>query len=117
MEITTTHPGDFKAWKQFDAIYPRFAEEPYNARLGLYTYGFRPFFSSIPYSCWSVIVTPYNLAPSIRMRREYIFLSLLISGPKSPGKSLYVYLKPLIDELKILWEDGVNTFDACKRKF
>jgi phosphoribosylaminoimidazole-succinocarboxamide synthase len=50
------------------------------------------------------------------MRREYIFLSLLIPGPKSPGKSLDVYLRPLIDELKIVWEDGANIFDAWKRQ-
>ena len=40
----------------------------------------------------------------------------MILGPTSPGKSLDVYLRPLIDELKILWQDGVNTFDAWKRQ-
>ena len=50
------------------------------------------------------------------MRREYIFLSLVIPGPKSPGKCIDVYLKPLIDELKILWDNGINTFDAWKKQ-
>lgn len=50
------------------------------------------------------------------MKREYIFLSLLIPGPKSPGKNINVYLRPLIDELKILWDIGFNTFDAWKKQ-
>ncbi|XP_063942632.1 uncharacterized protein LOC135150300 [Daucus carota subsp. sativus] len=36
----------------------------------------------------------------------------MIPGPKSPGKNLDVYLRPLIDELKILWKDGVQTWDV-----
>ena len=41
-------------------------------------------------------------------------LTLLISGPKQPGKDIDVYLEPLIDELKQLWE-GVVTFDSFKK--
>ncbi|KAL4587425.1 hypothetical protein LXL04_000296 [Taraxacum kok-saghyz] len=36
----------------------------------------------------------------------------LIPGPVSPGKDIDVYLRPLIDELKVLWEKGVETYDA-----
>jgi len=112
-----THPADAEAWKHFDATYPMFAQEVRNVRLGLSTDGFSPFgVSAAKYTCWPVFVTPYNLLPSMCMRREYIFLSLMILGPTSPGKSLDVYLRPLIDELKILWQDGVNTFDAWKRQ-
>ncbi|XP_042415329.1 uncharacterized protein LOC122004519 [Zingiber officinale] len=39
-------------------------------------------------------------------------MSLLIPGPKSPGKEIDVYLRPLINELKDLWDDGVETYDA-----
>ncbi|XP_040384294.1 uncharacterized protein LOC121056698 [Oryza brachyantha] len=39
-------------------------------------------------------------------------------GPKSPGNNIDVYLQPLIDELKDLWENGVETWDAkVKRNF
>ncbi|XP_074355949.1 uncharacterized protein LOC141695614 [Apium graveolens] len=41
-----------------------------------------------------------------------MFLSLMIPGPPSPGKNLDVYLRPLIDELKVLWKDGVQTWDV-----
>jgi hypothetical protein len=44
-------------------------------------------------------------------------MSLLIPGPKSPGKDFDVFLEPLIEELLELWK-GVSTYDACTgRKF
>ena len=39
-------------------------------------------------------------------------LSLLIPGPQAPGRDIDVYLRPLIDELKKLWIDGVVTYDV-----
>ena len=41
-----------------------------------------------------------------------MFMSLLIPGPKSPGKGIDVYLRPLIEELKTLWDVGVDTYDS-----
>ena len=37
---------------------------------------------------------------------------MMIPGARSPGVSIDVYLQPLIDELKVLWEEGVRTWDA-----
>ncbi|KAL5570407.1 hypothetical protein UlMin_026982 [Ulmus minor] len=39
-------------------------------------------------------------------------LSLLIPGPQSPGKDMDVFLRLLIEELKELWENGIDTRDA-----
>lgn len=50
------------------------------------------------------------------MKQEYLFLTLLILGPKSPGKNIDVYLRPLIDELIELWQDGVDTYDVSKKE-
>ena len=56
------HPSDSPAWKHFDNKYPDFAAEIRNVRLGLCTDGFNPFRLSVKdYSCWPVILTPYNL--------------------------------------------------------
>ncbi|RVW62229.1 hypothetical protein CK203_061630 [Vitis vinifera] len=33
-------------------------------------------------------------------------------GPRQPGKNIDVYLSPLVDDLKTLWEKGVETYDA-----
>jgi len=49
------------------------------------------------------------------IREEYIFLALVILGPKSPGRDIDIFLQPLVDELNELWSKGVETFD-CSRK-
>lgn len=41
---------------------------------------------------------------------------MLIPGPKSLGKNIVVYLRPLIDELKDLWEKGIDTWDEKVKK-
>ncbi|CAM8914228.1 unnamed protein product [Rhodiola kirilowii] len=45
------------------------------------------------------------------MKKEFNILALLISGLKSPGKCLNVFMQPLTDELNIFWGTGVLTFD------
>ncbi|XP_045791196.1 uncharacterized protein LOC123885901 [Trifolium pratense] len=37
---------------------------------------------------------------------------MMISGPRQPGNDIDVYLNPLIDDLRVLWEQGVDVFDA-----
>ena len=39
-------------------------------------------------------------------------LALLIQGPKQPEDDIDVYFVPLVDDLKLLWEEGVQVFDA-----
>lgn len=67
------------------------------------------------YSCWPVIVTPYNLPHWLCMNDPYMFLSLFIPRRSSPGKNIDVYLRPLTDGLKLVWTDGVNTWVAIKK--
>ena len=43
-------------------------------------------------------------------------MPVLISGPKQPGNDIDVYLAPLIDDLKKLWNDGIEVFDAYKQE-
>ncbi|XP_060673911.1 uncharacterized protein LOC107404290 [Ziziphus jujuba] len=43
-------------------------------------------------------------------------MSLLIPGPTAPGKDIDVYLRPMIDELKDLWTNGVTTYDISKKE-
>ncbi|KAL0359821.1 UNVERIFIED_CONTAM: hypothetical protein Sangu_0831500, partial [Sesamum angustifolium] len=63
-EESMYHPSDVEAWKHFDRMYPDFAEESRNVWLGLRTYGFAPHDQfSYTYSCWPIIITPYNLPP------------------------------------------------------
>ncbi|XP_056864031.1 uncharacterized protein LOC130511177 [Raphanus sativus] len=110
------HPSDARAWKHFNNVYPDFAENIRNVYLGLCTDGFSPFgMSGRQYSLWPVILTPYNLPPDICMEQEFLFLTILIPGPKHPKRSLDVFLQPLIQELKELSSEGVRTYD-CSTK-
>uniref|UniRef100_A0A803NSN3 Transposase n=1 Tax=Cannabis sativa TaxID=3483 RepID=A0A803NSN3_CANSA len=80
------HPMDGSAWKEFDVSCPNFAREPRNVRLGLASNGINPFGNlSQLYSIWPVVLVNYNLPP----------MAL-----------------PLVDELKELWSNGVQTRDG-----
>ena len=116
-EGVMSHPSDGEAWRHFDMTHPQFSTEERNVRLCLAADGFNPFGHMLhPYSCWPVMVAPYNLPSGIYMTTPYIFLSLVIPGPRSPGQKIDVFLQPLIDELNQLWEYGVNTYDAFKKE-
>ncbi|GLT26241.1 hypothetical protein SLA2020_013230 [Shorea laevis] len=111
------HPAGIEAWKHFDETHPTFAEEPRNARLGLCTDGFNPFgYSATPYSCWPVFLIVYNLPPELCMKLEHIFLAMIIARSKNPRKNIDVMLRPLIDELKELWTNGVETYDSFRQQ-
>jgi len=82
----TVHPSDNEAWKHFNSVHPHFSAESRNVHPGLCTNRFNPFGSfAAPYSCWPVILTVYNLPLGMCMRPEFMFLSMVIPGPSSPG--------------------------------
>nr|GEV78789.1 hypothetical protein [Tanacetum cinerariifolium] len=114
------HLVDGRAWKNFDTKYPNFSKEPRNVPLGLAVDGFNPFGNlSQAYSMWPMILTTYNLPPWLCMKESSFMLTLLFPGPRSLGKDIDVYLRPLIDDLKVLWAlKGVETIHvATGQKF
>ena len=58
----------------------------------------------------------YNLPPWLCMKRKFVMLTLLISGPKQPGNDIDVYLAPLIDDLSTMWYEGVDAYDAYRKE-
>ncbi|XP_062028723.1 uncharacterized protein LOC133744669 [Rosa rugosa] len=111
------HPADSLAWKDFDKKHPSFSGDIRNVRLGLASDGFNPFRTmNIVHSTWPVILVPYNLPPIMLMKQPFIYLSVFIDGPKGPGDKIDVYLQPLIEELKELWDEGIETFDASSNQ-
>ncbi|XP_074291208.1 uncharacterized protein LOC141617979 [Silene latifolia] len=107
------HPADGLEWKHIDAKYPEFGKEPRNLRLALSHREMNPYGNlSSQHSTWPVLLAIYNLPPYVCMKRKYLMLSLLISGPKEPGNDLDVYLAPLVADLRTLWDEGVEVFDA-----
>ncbi|KAL0328133.1 UNVERIFIED_CONTAM: hypothetical protein Scaly_2245900 [Sesamum calycinum] len=113
-EGSMCHPSDVEAWKHFDRMYPDFAEEPRNVQLGLCTYSFAPHGQyGCTYSCWSVIIIPYNLPPGMCMSSKYMFLTMVIPSPSNPKCLIDVYLEPLTEELLQLWHVDVRTYDIA----
>jgi hypothetical protein len=69
----------------------------------LSTYGFQPDSTdSSPSSCWVIFIMPYNLPADKCLKQEFIFLALVIPGPKEPKKQMNIFLRPLMEELKEL---------------
>jgi hypothetical protein len=54
---------------------------------------------------------PYNLPPNKYLKEGFIFLALVILGPKEPKKQMNIFLRPLMEELKELWQ-GVDAYDG-----
>ncbi|XP_020209008.1 uncharacterized protein LOC109793945 [Cajanus cajan] len=107
------HPRDSEAWKNFNLMHREFASDPRNVRLGLATDGFNPFaHMNVSHSIWPVVLIPYNLPPWMCMKSSSFILSMIIPGKRAPGNDINVYLQPLIEELKELWNTGVSTFDS-----
>ncbi|XP_058784049.1 uncharacterized protein LOC131658813 [Vicia villosa] len=107
------HVTDSLQRKKIDSLFPNFGKESRNLRLGISTDGMNPFGNiNTNHISWPVLLMIYNLSPRLCMKRKYVMLSMMISGLKQPGNDIDVYLSPLIDDLKVLWEEGVDVFDA-----
>ena len=88
------HPADSPQWKKIDHENPEFKEEERNLRLSLATDGINPHgVQSSTHNTWPVIVMIYNLPPHLIMKRKFMMLSMLISGPRQPGNDIDVYLQ------------------------
>ncbi|XP_074336480.1 uncharacterized protein LOC141673627 [Apium graveolens] len=110
------HPADSPQWRTIDGKFPEFGQEARNLRLGLCADGMNPYRTlSSQHSTWPVLLTIYNLPPWLCMKRKYIILTLLIPGPKEAGNNIDVYLHPLIEDLKLLWDQGERVYDAYKQ--
>ncbi|CAN1153654.1 hypothetical protein LINPERPRIM_LOCUS14832, partial [Linum perenne] len=59
---------------------------------------------SLSHSTWPIVLMPYNTPPWECMKSTGMILSSIVPGKKAPGNDIDVYLQPLVDELKMLWE-------------
>ena len=51
------------------------------------------------------------------MKRKFIMIPVLIQGPRQPGNDIDVYLRPLVEELLLLWNrPGVRVWDEHKQE-
>jgi len=94
-------------------LYPEFGAKPRNLQLGLALDGMNPFGNlSTNLSSWPILLMIYNIPPWLCMKRKYMMLCMMMAGPRQPRNVIDVYLTPLIEDLRNLWVDGVNVYDA-----
>jgi hypothetical protein len=103
-----SHPADGEAWQALDCFDPEFASDLKSVHLSLSTPGVT---DSSLYSYWPVFVMPYNLLPNKCVKQGFIFLALIIPGPKQQKKQMNIYLHPLMEDLKELWQ-WVDAYDS-----
>lgn len=107
------HPADSPQWKTIDRLYLEFGDDPRNLRLALASDGINPYGSlSSNHSSWPILLMIYNLPTWLCILRKYIILCMMIADPRQPGNDIDLYLMPLIEDLKQLWEEGVDAWDA-----
>jgi hypothetical protein len=105
--------ADSPARKHVDEVIdPSFAHEVRNLRFGLALDEVNPFrHNNTQHSTWPILMVIYNLPPYLVMKKFFIQLCILISGKQSPTtENIDVFLRPLVDELKLLWE-GISAQD------
>ena len=112
------HPTNGSQWRNVDRQFPDFDSDPRNIRFGLSTDGMNPFGEwGSSHSTWHVTLCMFNLPSWLCMMRKYILMLTLIQCPKQPGNDIDVYLRPLVDELLLLWKpEGVRVSDEYKQE-
>nr|DAA02100.1 TPA_exp: transposase [Oryza sativa] len=112
------HPADGSQWQNIDRKFKDFGKDARNKRFGLSTDGMNRFGEmSSGHSTWLVTMCIYNLPPRLCMKRKYIMMPIIIQGPKQPGNDIDVFLRPLVEDLKLLWKkEGVLMWDEDKQE-
>ena len=113
------YPADSRAWKRLDTMDPAlcntkdFGEDKRDVRLQVACDGICPFkLHKSTWSAWPVLVSLLNLPPWLVTKKFFTMLTLLIPGKyQVPFEHFDVWIRPLIDELKTLWE-GVDAYDV-----
>ena len=58
---------------------------------------------------WTIVVINNDIPPWLFVKNEHLRLALIVLGRRKV-KNMDVYLQPLVDELKELWE-GMHVYD------
>ena len=59
----------------------------------------------------------YNLPPWLCMKQKFIMMPVVIQGRKQPRNDINVYIRPLVEELLLLWnKKGVCVWDKHKQE-
>ena len=99
---------DGQVWKEFNSdTYTSFLSSPYCYLLTMNVDWFKPFVHTM-YSVGAIYLTIQNLPRHLRYKEENVMLVGIIPGPREPSLTINSYLSPLVDELKLAWEKGIQ---------
>jgi len=106
------YPTDSMQWKKFGDKFPKFGKELRNLKLDLAANGISLFGNlSTNHILWPILLVIYTLPFELYMKRKYIMLFMILSGLRQPGSDIDVS-NPLIEDLKLLWDEEVEVFDG-----
>jgi hypothetical protein len=56
-----------------------------------------------------------NIPTYLCQKRKYIFLTILVSGPKQSGIDIDMFLEPMMQEFERLWTYGELMYDTFRQ--
>jgi hypothetical protein len=77
-----------------------------------------PFMNNSAHSTWPIVLMILNLPPWLCKKQKYIMMSGFIPRPHQLGNDIDTYFKPLVEDLKVLWNNnGAEVWDEHKREY
>jgi hypothetical protein len=108
---------DRTQWKIFDLQYQQFGAESRNIIFALSTDGMNSFGENrTMHNTWPIILMMYNILTWLCHKRKYLILSIFIQGPKQAGIDIDVFLKPLMEDMTKLWNEGMRMWDQYQQE-
>lgn len=109
-------PYDSPQWEHIREKHVEFESDSRNIHLGLCADGVNPHSQKrSTHSLCPVMLLNYNIPPWLTIKNNFMMLCLLIPGPDAiTADNIDVFLAPLIEELRTLWEEGIMCTDAAR---
>ena len=102
---------DGRVWKEWQVVNGEpFLAAPRNLAFMLNVDWFQPFKHSL-YSVGVLYLVLMNLPRAERFKPENVFLVGVIPGPHEPKLHINSYLRPLVAELNVLWNEGISEME------
>jgi hypothetical protein len=82
------------------------------------TDGMNQFMNNSTHSTWPIVLMILNLPPWLCNKRKYIMMLDLIPGSHQPKNDIDTYFRPLVEDLKVLWNNNrVEVWDEHKHEY
>ena len=109
-------PYDAPQWEHVRREHAAFEGDSRNLHLGMCADGVNPYSQQrSTHSMCPILLLNYNVPPWLTTKNFFMMLSLLIPGPEAvTAEHFDVFVAPLIEELAMLWTDGVMCMDASR---